>query len=81
MADLPHTTVVSSSLSSHIHDPICIFFLFINILKHGYQAEIAIARRNAAMLAQQRWSAALVSVVPETPMGHAEVVLPQEWTY
>ncbi|KAL7614660.1 hypothetical protein Lser_V15G08746 [Lactuca serriola] len=43
--------------------------------------EIAIARRNAAMLAQQRWSAALVSVVPETPMGHAEVVLPQEWTY
>ncbi|CAH1438560.1 unnamed protein product [Lactuca virosa] len=43
--------------------------------------EIAIARRNAAMLAQQRWSATLVSVVPETPMGHSEVVLPQEWTY
>lgn len=43
--------------------------------------EIAMARRNTAMLAQQRRSATCVGVVTETPMGHPEVVLPQEWTY
>lgn len=43
--------------------------------------EIAMARRNAAMYAQQRRSTTLLGGVPETPMRHPEIVLPQEWTY
>lgn len=50
-------------------------------LNRAELAEIVMARRHAAMQAQQRRSTHPVGV-PETKVGGPpEVVLPQEWTY